>query len=238
MSIYRVEKNRNYTVMNRTALNDKRLSWKAKGIIAYMLSLPDDWKFYIEELVTHSSDGKASFRSGLEELKKCGYVQRNPVREGNRITSWETVIHEIPLDTDFQEVESLEVESVEVENQPLLSTDSLLNTDIIIPFSEIISHLNEKTKSNYKSKSKKTRDLIKARWIDGFRLDDFKTVIDKKASEWLKDNEMCKYLRPETLFGTKFESYLNQKVRKSRVRKEDFNLEDPQEGESMLTGFG
>ncbi|CRK80339.1 conserved phage C-terminal domain-containing protein [Neobacillus massiliamazoniensis] len=82
---------------------------------------------------------------------------------------------------------------------------------IYIPFSEIVSYLNEKANTNYKYSSKKTKDLIKARWNDGFIFDDFKTVIDKKVSEWLRDKEMCKYLRPETLFGNKFEGYLNQK---------------------------
>lgn len=126
MGIVRVAKNSNYVVMNRTALNDKRLSWKAKGIMAYLLSMPDDWVFYMEELQSHSTDGKASFQSGFKELKDCGYVERRPVREGQRIKEWETIVHEIPinpLQTDFQEVENQEVGFQEVENQPLLSTD-------------------------------------------------------------------------------------------------------------------
>lgn len=137
--IVRVEKNGNYTVMNRTALQDTRLSWKAKGIIAYMLSMPDDWVFYMDELMTHATDGKTSFQNGMRELKECGYVERRPVREGQRIKSWETIVHEIPrnsLQTDFQQVENLEVQKqevgfVQVENEPLLSTDYLLNTEFI-----------------------------------------------------------------------------------------------------------
>lgn len=132
MGIIRVAKNSNYVVMNRTALNDERLSWKAKGIMAYMLSMPDDWVFYMDELTSHSTDGKASFRAGFNELKKCGYIERKPVREGQRIKEWETIVHEMPknpLFTDFQEVENQEVENQdvgfqEVENQPLLSTDN------------------------------------------------------------------------------------------------------------------
>ncbi|WP_245890289.1 DnaD domain protein [Rummeliibacillus pycnus] len=128
----RVAKNTNYTVMNRTALNDTRLSWKAKGIMAYMLSMPDDWIFYFDELVKHSKDGKASFRAGFNELKECGYVERRPIREGQRIKEWETIVHEVPHDnsllTDFQHVEKQKVENQEVgfqeeENRTLLSTD-------------------------------------------------------------------------------------------------------------------
>lgn len=79
-----------------------------------------------------------------------------------------------------------------------------------IPYFEIISFLNELTDKSYKHTTKKTREFIKARWNEGFRLQDFKDVITKKTKEWKDDPQMNKYLRPETLFGTKFESYLNQ----------------------------
>lgn len=77
-------------------------------------------------------------------------------------------------------------------------------------YKEIIDYLNTKTGASYKYTTKKTKDLIKARFNEGFTLDDFKTVIDKKSAEWINDENMSKYLRPETLFGTKFEGYLNQ----------------------------
>lgn len=81
----------------------------------------------------------------------------------------------------------------------------------------VIDFLNEKTGANYKSNVNKNRDLIKARQNEGFTLQDFKTVIEVKCEEWgnpakLGDKDMRKYLRPETLFGTKFESYLNQNL--------------------------
>ena len=76
-------------------------------------------------------------------------------------------------------------------------------------YKSIISYLNEKAGTKYKHSSSKTKACIHARISEGFTLDDFKTVIDKKCSEWLRDEKMEKYLRPETLFGTKFEGYLN-----------------------------
>ncbi|GIO18118.1 hypothetical protein J18TS1_12180 [Oceanobacillus oncorhynchi subsp. incaldanensis] len=81
-----------------------------------------------------------------------------------------------------------------------------------IPFSEIISYLNDKTGKNYRASTNKTKTCIKARWNEGFRLDDFKKVIDTKTSEWKNDSKMSQYLRPETLFGNKFEGYLNQQT--------------------------
>lgn len=80
----------------------------------------------------------------------------------------------------------------------------------------IISFLNSTTGSKYKASTDKTRRLIAARLAEGFTLEDFKMVITKKAKEW-QGTDMAQYLRPETLFGTKFEGYLNQpEVRNNR----------------------
>ncbi len=81
---------------------------------------------------------------------------------------------------------------------------------------EIIDYLNEKAQTRYKATTSKTRSLINARLSEGFVVGDFRTVIDKKCAEW-KGTEWEKFLRPETLFGTKFEGYLNarQTVQKS-----------------------
>lgn len=75
----------------------------------------------------------------------------------------------------------------------------------------IIDYLNKKTGSNYKFSTKKTNDLINTRLKEGFTEQDFYEVIDKKTLEW-KGTDFEKFLRPETLFSNKFESYLNQKV--------------------------
>ena len=81
------------------------------------------------------------------------------------------------------------------------------------PTEEIIGHLNQRAGTNYKASTANTRKLVKARLKEGFTVDDFKTVIDKKCADWLNNRDMAQYLRPETLFGPKFESYLNAKAR-------------------------
>ncbi len=82
----------------------------------------------------------------------------------------------------------------------------------------IVTYLNQRAGTNYRASSKKTKSCIHARLEEGFSLEDFKTVIDKKADEWI-GTEYEQYLRPETLFGTKFESYLNAKVRKQSAKQ-------------------
>ena len=78
-----------------------------------------------------------------------------------------------------------------------------------IPYSRIIDYLNEKTDKRYKV-TQKWKDLIKARWNEGQREDDFKKVVDVKTKQWIENIEMNKYLRPQTLFSNKFDEYLNE----------------------------
>lgn len=89
------------------------------------------------------------------------------------------------------------------------SIKPVINTDSI---NIIVDYLNEKAGKSYRAKSKDTAKHINARLAEGFTVDDFKTVIDKKCAEWLH-TEFEQYLRPATLFGTKFEGYLNAPVR-------------------------
>lgn len=109
-------------------------------------------------------------------------------------------------------------------------TENEINNEIVkekISIEEIkgiIDYLNIRTKSHYKYSTEKTKSLIKARINDGFTLNDFKIVIDKKTEEWL-GTEFEKFLRPETLFSNKFEGYLNQKTTTKKETKSNKQLE-------------
>lgn len=76
-----------------------------------------------------------------------------------------------------------------------------------------IEHLNGRTGADYEPTTPATLKKVSARLNEGATLDDFKTVIDNKTSDWLHDSDMRKYLRPQTLFGPKFESYLQERKR-------------------------
>jgi uncharacterized phage protein (TIGR02220 family) len=133
----------------------------------------------------------------------------------------------VQIDTTVMADCSLEEDSM---NQaiPEITTETSTETTTknLIPFSEIITYLNTKSHSSYKPGTKKTKELITARWNEGFLLEDFKKVIDLKTEEWLEDPFWSKYLRPETLFGPKFESYCNQKGAKKTYSEGDFDLDD------------
>ena len=89
----------------------------------------------------------------------------------------------------------------------IYSAEALPNN---IPYKEIIDYLNQKANTHFKHDTTATKRFIKARWNEGFDLSAFKYVIDVKCGQWLTDPKMVSYLRPMTLFGTRFESYLNE----------------------------
>lgn len=84
------------------------------------------------------------------------------------------------------------------------------SNNILSTCEQVIAYLNQKTGKKFKANTKATQRRISARIAEGYNLEDFKQVIDTKTSQWLNNKEMSKYLRPETLFSTKFESYLNE----------------------------
>ena len=90
---------------------------------------------------------------------------------------------------------------------------------------DIIDYLNAKLGTKYKASNRKTLALIKARMSEGFTVEDFKTVIDKKILEWAPEANMCQYLRPVTLFSNKFESYLNQPSQAKNTANKFANFE-------------
>lgn len=101
-------------------------------------------------------------------------------------------------------------------------TDTDKDIEFISLFRQIIDYLNLKANTRYKYTSEKYKKSIHARVEEGFTLNDFQEVIDKKCAEWV-GTEWEKFLRPETLFGTKFEGYLNQRsaATNRKVRLED-----------------
>lgn len=223
MSIIRVEKTKDYTIMSNHHLKEKQMSLKAKGLLSLMLSLPDNWDYTIAGLVAICKENETAIKSTLDELKEFHYleiIKNMPNEENGGRINYEYIVYEKPIQGDKKQgVENLGVEIQGVENPAQLNTN-ILNTNILNTKKEnimlkenakcIIQYLNESIGTKYKVNSKETLKLIGARFKDGYVLDDFYDVIDKKVKEWA-NTDMQKYLRPSTLFGNKFENYVNQK---------------------------
>lgn len=86
-----------FTVISNNEVQDKHLSWKARGIFSYLWSMPDDWDFYEVEIAKHAPDGRDSLRSGLTELEEYGYLKRERVRNNGRLGGAVWIITDSPM---------------------------------------------------------------------------------------------------------------------------------------------
>jgi hypothetical protein len=127
-TIFRVEKNSEnpFVMIDRRAIENPKLSWKAKGLLAYLLSRPDDWVVRFRDLAKRAPDGAHTIRVAMKELRAAGHVEVITEREGGRIVNWIYKIHEVP-DGGFQQVEIQEVEKQQVENRTFNKKDSTKN---------------------------------------------------------------------------------------------------------------
>jgi len=139
---------------------------------------------------------RAQVLSLLSSLEKSKLIKRSSkVKDGITYNSYRAIIPEPEREKAQDDIEGALPEPVP-------------------PYSEIIQYLNDKLGSSYRASAVNTRKHIRARYLEGFSLEDFYTVIDGRIKEWKHDKKMCEYLRPDTLFGTKFESYLQDAKRK------------------------
>lgn len=138
---------------------------------------------------------KESISRSLSSLEKKGYILTK-IKEGSRNHDRTITINKML--------------SVAITKCLETKENKTSNTQDIDLVNEIIDYLNIKTGKKYSSKSKGNQKPILSRLKEGYKLQDFKNVIDIKYFTWKDNLEMSKYLRPETLFGNKFDSYLNE----------------------------
>jgi hypothetical protein len=96
-AVFRMEKTRDYAVIAKHHLKNRALSYKTKGLLTFMLCVPEDWDFSLAGLAALASDGIDGVRSGIRELERQGYLTRRRIRDSNgRLGDIEYTIHEIP----------------------------------------------------------------------------------------------------------------------------------------------
>lgn len=97
MPVFRVERNKGYTVMSNHHLRNKDLSLKAKGLLSQILSLPEDWDYTLSGLCYINRESKDAIRSAVNELERAGYIERHQTTdEGGKFSNNEYIIHEQP----------------------------------------------------------------------------------------------------------------------------------------------
>src|SRR5699024_4313602 len=170
---------------------------------------------------------KITISNWLKNLEDNGYIRTELkyVYGTKQVSKRLIYINDTPISQIAKGYKSNDYDPINQNTKEELSNTSNNNTRDIyttsrnstrVTYKEIIDYLNEKTGRNYKHKAKVNQRVIKARMNEGYTLEDFKTVIDKKSVEWNNDEKMKEYLRPETLFSTKFDRYLNEETKSNK----------------------
>lgn len=143
--IIRVANREQFVVVLTKTVQDDTLSWKARGILIYLLSLPDNWQMYVSDLINRAPDKETSVRTGLKELEKAGYLTKQRTRDSKgKITGTEWIIHEKAEVQPYGEnphMENPHMENPHVENQ------GLINKNLTKEVSETKNNLTKDTPS-------------------------------------------------------------------------------------------
>lgn len=210
------------TILMLASHTDKQWEWQGKPFVIK----PGQFITSLASLADKAGKGVTSeiVKKALKRFVKYGFIVDNGTKTGRLITivNWGKYQDEI-FDRPKRD------QSKTKARPPIKNVKNVKNNSEVekIPFAEIIDYLNNKTGKRYKNVTGNQK-YIKARWHEGNRLDDFKHVIDVKAAEWL-GTDWAKYLRPVTLFGNKFDEYLNQGVKP----KSNQNNVDKQKAERL-----
>ena len=232
---------KDFTALPNALIQDDTLSDRARFLFVYMATKPSDWQFFQKPLCKGLAWSADTLRKYMAELIDAGWVSFQGQRlDKGKFTANQYTLHSFPTQ------EKTVSENFRHGKKPTLTKErpkqkkegnkSIVGKPDSAPFhKEVIDYLNASTKSKYRPSTKATKRLVSARAKEGFTLDDFKQVIDTKTAEW-KGTTSAKYLRPETLFGTKFESYLNQAA-STTVANSDGILNDEQLTDSLQASY-
>ena len=155
----REKKERDFTVINNTFIKDVSLSWKAKGLMAYLLSLPDDWEIHLSEVESHALDGKATLRSAINELKEHGYLIVMQKKENGKFGEMKYIVIENPYTEKPQaekpQAEKPQAEKPQAENRTLLNTYKQNTNSPITDYVQIIDIQKEEPQAVQENYAKK-----------------------------------------------------------------------------------
>ncbi|MDR2833471.1 MAG: conserved phage C-terminal domain-containing protein [Streptococcaceae bacterium] len=213
MAILKKRTRNEFTQIANAAAKDKDLSWKARGILLYLMSLPDSWEIYLEEISKHSnSDGYTAFRSGIKELENLGYFKTTKKHENGKLV-W---VHEVTDEKNYFRLSTSDFQQLNFNNRksPTINKDQQKKTNKEIEHKEsvalFISYLNEKSGKKYNPETKSYIQAVNKQLKNGYTVEQMKSVVDLKAKEWL-NTDMAKHLNPITLLReSNFDRYLNE----------------------------
>ena len=235
MIIRTVKTENPYAQIDKRLLNNKELSWRTKGILAYLLSKPNDWETRISDIIQHAKEGRTAVDRCLKEAKEKGYILEKEIRnEKGQYMGIEYDVYETPQaqkpafgkpefgeHTPTNNKEDTNNEKDMHIKIPLKTEQLTDNGKYGAEIQEITSFLNKTMKAKFLPKSQAAQKLIRGRLNEGHSVADFEMVIEFKCLQWKNDGDMSQYLRPKTLFASSnFGGYLED-ARRNLERLKD-----------------
>lgn len=235
-----------FTVTPNEILNNDKLSLKAKGLWVYLNSKPNGWNYSVNGTVKQNKDGYDSVSSGMKELENEGYLVRKPNKGNNgEFNGYDYYLYSIPV--NHKTINGNTVKGKPMNGEPhnhsntnksksIISKKDLRNdlfsnkSDVSFLPNEIIKYLNGKIKEKnpnsrgfglLESHLKHIKTRLKTKGVK-YNLEDFKKVIDYKIYKWYDDPKAKEWLRPKTLFGDNFDTYLNEALNYKIEKDEDY----------------
>ena len=226
MGIIRIDKTAgNYFIASKYYVEDEKISWKAKGIMSYLFSKPDDWQIYQTQLEKVSIDGKASVRSTINELIDNGYMTRQSRRKSNGdFDGYDYTLHEYPTNDGVRKMEDAKMEDAKMEIAKSDTTNNnstnndLTNNDINTSATKVTQEQFEEWWNLYNKKKdkKKANSLFKST----LKKYDYETIMKgtKEYLKTIKDKQYQKY--PKTFLSQ--ESFLNDYGNEVKTSEENY----------------
>ena len=191
MSIFKIHKRENpFVQIDKTSIMDARLSFKAKGILAYLLSRPPNWQVYEIEIIKHAKDGRDSVRSGIKELIDCGYIDRKESRnEKGQFKGYEYSVYETPNRDGLSNIGKSNIGESNTSNKEL-SNKELNNKDKRYPIDSNGDSLLSFYDSKFKEKFGKEHPTVRKE-----QLEDIKNKLELLIIEYdMVDEEIKEYI--------------------------------------------
>lgn len=212
-----------FSIVPNSISQNKFLTLEERGLLIYLLSLPLDWVIYKSNLHKLTGEREGTIDRVFRSLQEKGYILSvKKISNTGNFCGWDHVVYREPTLKDQPRIEPTSTNpdlgqnrSIQIDNSNKEQNNKKEKEDILSVSKEVIDHLNQKTNSSFRPETPSTKTKIASLIKQGFTTDDIKLVISHKTSQWLNNNDMSKYLRPETLFGGHFEAYLQEAKRTS-----------------------
>ena len=217
MEVIRVIKNKNYTTISNHLFKNKGISLKAKGLMAYLLSLPNDWNLSINGIVACSKEGRRSIGNTIKELISAGYIERNQIRDKGKFIGYDYFVFEQP-------------------KRPFAATDKSFTDNSIQISKEVIK---ERINKNTLSKSEKFKAEVFSYEYPKEMLTDFYSYWSEPKS---KTNKRMRWeYQPTFEIGRRLKTWAKREKsfapKKNGMSKIDMHLQSQKQAEELLEKY-